>query len=571
MSLTIDLKQKTRSAGAVRTSTIVRSVLSAIVGLLVTSAVHGQSGVVLHEYIPPDVAEDLALGAMTPSGKMPAVLRTPSGLVSAPDKLRSAAEGQTPAYSTLANKSANRFRIDGTTSDPGMLHYHEPFRPSIAPFKRLYVFDAVNEAFELYLRDPTRHAVSLEGSPEAGDDEFFADLTVGGGQLVRIPSVASGMHVLATDLEPNVPFQLLVDTADNWFFQAPSLVGKGRLIMRLSAPRAAMSPEFAATSYAELAPALPEVPTSVRRVAEPLLAHIGVSRAVSPTQAMRTLIGYFRSFVPSQEHIDETSSSTLYQQLTLSQKGVCRHRAYAFVVTALVLGIPARFVHNEAHAWVEAFDGQLWHRVNLGGAASTFHYDGEKPEGPAYRMPKDNYEWPSQAQSGEQASAQPPDDQSEGSSTDSAKSPTGNSTGIASQSKSQPGANKASPSNDPKASLSESAAVPEPTAEPAPASSVAENRGISQLTFKVVGNANVHRGEALTVEGNARSDGGPCGLTRIDLELKRDKERYRLGSTATDDKGHFSMQATVPLRLGVGPYELTAVSGDSAACRASAR
>jgi hypothetical protein len=550
---------------------MLRSVLVAITGLLATSAVRGQSGVVLHEYIPPDIAEDLALGTLTSSGKMPAVLRTPSGLVSAPDKLRNAAEGQTPAYTTLANKSANRFRIDGTTSDPGTLHYHEPFRPSIAPFKRLYTFDAVNEAFELYLRNPTRHAVSLEGSPEVGDDEFFADLTIAGGQAVRIPSVASGMHVLATDLEPNVPFQLLVDTGDNWFFQAPSLVGKGRLIMRLAAPRAAMSPEFAASSYAALAPALPEVPASVRRVAEPILAHIGVSRAVSPTQAMRTMIAYFRAFLPNQEHIDEGSSSALYQQLTLSQKGVCRHRAYAFVVTSLVLGIPARFVHNEAHAWVEVFDGQLWHRVNLGGAASSFHYDGEKPEGPAYRMPKDNYEWPSHAQSGEQASAQLTGDQSEGSATDSAKSSSGNSTGNASQLQTQPGSNKASPSNDPKSSLSESVPAPEPLAEPAPAPSVAENRGISQLTFKVVGNVNVHRGEALTVEGSARSDGSPCGLTRIDLELKRDKERYRLGSTATDDKGHFSMQATVPLRLGVGPYELTAASGDSAACRASTR
>ncbi len=545
-----------------------RAVLATITGLLATSAVQGQSGVVLHEYIPPDVAEDLALGTLTSSGKMPAVMRTPSGLVSAPDKLKSSTDGQTPTYATSAAKSANRFQIDGTTSDPGALHYHEPFRPSIAPFKRLYAFDAVNEAFELYLSNPARHAASLEGSPDVGDDEFFADLTIVGGQAVRIPSVASGMHVLATDLEPSVPFQLLVDTADNWFFQAPGLIGKGRLIMRLAAPRAAMSPEFAANSYAALVAALPEVPASVRRTAEPILAHIGVSRALSPTQAVRILIGYFRAFLPSQEHIQEVSGSVLYQQLTLSRKGVCRHRAYAFVVTALVLGIPARFVHNEAHAWVEVFDGQLWHRVDLGGAASGIHYDGGKPEGPAYRMPKDNYEWPSQAQPGDQLSAKPGLENTESTAADSANGAQGNSTNNAPRPPSQ-AAPRSSPSNDPKSSMS--MPEPEPLAEPAPASSVAENRGISQLTFKVVGSANVHRGEALSIEGSARSDGGPCGLTRIDLELKRDKERYRLGSTATDEKGRFSMQVAVPLRLGVGPYELTAASGDSATCRASAR
>jgi len=337
--------------------------------------------------------------------------------------------------------------------------------------------------------------------------------------------------------------------------------------MRLAAPRAAMSPEFAASSYAALAAALPEVPASVRRTAEPVLAHIGVSRALSPTQAVRVMIGYFRGFLPSQEHIQEVSGSVLYQQLTLSRKGVCRHRAYAFVVTALVLGIPARFVHNEAHAWVEVFDGQLWHRVDLGGAASGIHYDGDKPEGPAYRMPKDNYEWPSQAQPGDQLSAKPGLENSESTAADSGNGSQGNSTSNAPHPPNQATPNKASPVNESTAAMS----VPEPLAEPAPASSVPENRGIPQLTFKVVGSANVHRGEALAIEGTARSDGGPCGLTRIDLELKRDKERYRLGSTATDEKGRFSMQVTVPLRLGVGPYELTAASGDSAACRASAR
>jgi transglutaminase-like putative cysteine protease len=39
--------------------------------------------------------------------------------------------------------------------------------------------------------------------------------------------------------------------------------------------------------------------------------------------------------------------------LARGKRGVCRHRAYAFVIVAQALGIPARFVQNEAHAWVE--------------------------------------------------------------------------------------------------------------------------------------------------------------------------------------------------------------------------
>ena len=535
-----------------------RVALSAL-AMLATSAVYGQSGVVVHEYIPPDVAEDLALGALTPSGKMPAVLRTPSGLVSAPDKLRNSSDGQTPSYSTSSDKSPTRFRIDGTTNDPGTLHYHEPFRPSIAPFKRLYVFDAVNDAFELYLRDPARHSVALEGAPESGDDEFFADLTVSSDKTVRIPSVASKMRILAAELEPAIPFQLLVDTAENWFFHAPSLIGKARLIMRVAAPRAALSPEITTNSFADLAPALAPVPVAVSRAVDPILLHIGVSRAQSPATALRKLVAYFRSFLPSQQGFPGDSGRELYEQLTLTRKGVCRHRAYAFVVTALVLGIPARFVHNEAHAWVEVYDGQLWHRVDLGGAASGLHYDGDKPEGPSYRMPKDSYEWPSQARPGDQLSPRQTGNELE---------PT--ETGSGSTAPASSAATGAAHTNTPSAPEKPASFEPELKATE-PTESVSENRAIPKLAFRVVGNSNVHRGEGLLVEGNAQGDSGPCKLTRVDLELRRNGERYTLGSTATDEQGRFRLQASVPLRLGVGPYELTAASGDSASCRASPR
>jgi len=50
-------------------------------------------------------------------------------------------------------------------------------------------------------------------------------------------------------------------------------------------------------------------------------------------------------------------------------KGLCRHRAYGFVVTARALGIDARFVQNEAHSWVEVRLPDLgFMRIDLGGA-----------------------------------------------------------------------------------------------------------------------------------------------------------------------------------------------------------
>src|SRR5437016_1903843 len=47
-----------------------------------------------------------------------------------------------------------------------------------------------------------------------------------------------------------------------------------------------------------------------------------------------------------------------------------RHRAFAFLVSALAAGIPARYLSNEAHAWAEVWAPQKgWMRVDLGGAA----------------------------------------------------------------------------------------------------------------------------------------------------------------------------------------------------------
>ena len=78
------------------------------------------------------------------------------------------------------------------------------------------------------------------------------------------------------------------------------------------------------------------------------------------------LVAYFRSFVDSDEF--PTDRDDVYLALALSKKGVCRHRAFAFLVTALGLGLPARMITNEAHAWVEVSDGSLWRRIDLGGA-----------------------------------------------------------------------------------------------------------------------------------------------------------------------------------------------------------
>ena len=49
------------------------------------------------------------------------------------------------------------------------------------------------------------------------------------------------------------------------------------------------------------------------------------------------LVAHFRSF---ETGVIPSPSRSTYRDLALSRRGVCRHRAYAFTITALAAGIP---------------------------------------------------------------------------------------------------------------------------------------------------------------------------------------------------------------------------------------
>ncbi len=136
--------------------------------------------------------------------------------------------------------------------------------------------------------------------------------------------------------------------------------------------------------------ALPDVPSNlfanevfpleprVRADALTFARELGLSPGQSYRRTLPTLVEHFRSFSESDE--PPPSTGNIFLDLARGMKGVCRHRAYPFVITAQALGIPARFVQNEAHAWVEVKlpqDGVPgWLRVDLGGAAAALEAHG---------------------------------------------------------------------------------------------------------------------------------------------------------------------------------------------------
>src|SRR5262249_39378907 len=85
---------------------------------------------------------------------------------------------------------------------------------------------------------------------------------------------------------------------------------------------------------------------------------------------LNDLVRYFRAFEPGEIR---QPTGNLYWDLASSQRGVCRHRSFAFMITANALGIPTRFVSNEAHAFAEVWvPVHGWLRIDLGGASNSF-------------------------------------------------------------------------------------------------------------------------------------------------------------------------------------------------------
>ena len=507
-------------------------------------------GPVLHEYLAPDAAEDLRMGATTPDGVMPAAIDTKSGVLPAPSESRSNSGTSQVAYggSSTPDSIDASYRLDRDTSRPDSVRYDDPFIPAVTPFKRLYAYDGLDEGFELVVHDKLLRPIEIGGEPRPDDDQFYGDLFVDivPGVPVRIPSVGPGARVLVARAEPALHFELQHDGADNWFIVGDARK-RVRLVLELAIARRAFGSEFGDASWPELSRSVPALPPAARASALEVLNAIGISQAQRPREAVRSLVNYFRTFAPSDDAPRASSASALYSELALSKKGVCRHRAYAFVVTALALGIPARLVRNEAHAWVEIFDALQWHRVDLGGAASHLDYEQHSSEH-QHQPPADPYQWPPGSEAGESLTAQAP-----GGGSGARPGPVGISSSAApSPQAPRPVRPADAPTPD----------APTPPAEERASGEVALSSDEHEL----------RRGARFHVSGVARTEHDVCSFSRVDVAL-RDKAgaEHWLGALATDQNGKYDGRVALPFDLEVGDYSVVATTPQSANCGGNSR
>lgn len=380
-----------------RTPVLAGVVLVAVVASLAAVALGQQaprSQRVLHEDLPALGAErpNPLVGATGSAGKPgnPAAFTAgdkmlPKPVVSAPGPTPPKGEPVLGAGGFAADRQTS-MTPDTNTGPDATLHYVSVFNPDVLPFKRMSALDTAADNYQLSVRRTARVEVPVGGTTDKTRDRFWGSVLVelAPGREAPLPSVAPDMRILSYEIKPAIRLAFSKDGADNFFVRSDDAAARGtyRLVFLADADAGYFAPslparrrltvgELAAQVPSELRPQLPD---GVRRAAARTLDKLDVDASMELGAAFNKLVMYFRAF--EAKPIPATSGD-IYRDLCDSQAGVCRHRAFAFMVTANALGIPTRFVVNEAHAFCEVwFPERGWQRLDLGGAALRMEVTG---------------------------------------------------------------------------------------------------------------------------------------------------------------------------------------------------
>jgi len=355
------------------------NLVSLLAGLTTPASARAQQ---LHEYLPgvsaDEIREALQHDARDDQTRHESSLN--ANAMSSPSESGDAElDGPYSLESSVA-PGTESLRPDRMTSLEGSLDYDEAFDPSIAPFKRVTAFNSVRLDSDgvtplLAVGDTKRRPVPIEGlrakAPDARPrDRFIGEYSVdfSSSLLQPLPSVSPESRMLSLSTEPAVDVQVERDAADNFYLRARGPIPNTRVRVRwdTDAPRVYFGTDIPTLGLREL-PVLPPLDPSIEQRALTFSAELGITPGSDLRDALEKLTQHFRSFVESSDALHNTGD--VYWDLLHGGKGLCRHRAYGFVVTARALGIDARFVQNEAHSWVEVRLPELGlMRIDLGGA-----------------------------------------------------------------------------------------------------------------------------------------------------------------------------------------------------------
>jgi len=494
--------------------------------------------------------------------------------VYAPDGLRRAdpaaaggagPEGVQDPRATFADHAAP----DRATQREGRLDYHATFDPSVVPFKRNRALNAVGADYTLHLEPGAMRPLEPVGNhPTAGWEVFWGSvlLDLAPGETTPIPSVSPQSRILSYEATPPVPIAFLRDEAGNFYVRSQG-GGRVRLVFVMDAPRSYFGAAIPDGVFLRDLPrsAVRRVSPRVRRAARAVARAVGVDTRRPYREVLGKLVRYFRSFEPGDP---PSPTGDIYRDLALGRRGICRHRVFGFVVTALGLGIPARYVFNEAHVFAEVYvpgvqggpGGGGWMRVDLGGGAERLVIHDAETKVRHQDAGRDPFAGTTGA-----SGAAPGPDHAAGAQVVEGLPPT----------------RRAGPTTSPTGASQEgttprSAATP--TASSAGSTPSEERTGAASMpppaplrldnplarptrTTLVVGRRVLFRGEALEASGVVTTQAGvPVrdGLVQLVARDPSGGQARLLGAARTAVDGTYRLTVTVPKELPPGSWDITA-------------
>jgi hypothetical protein len=485
-------------------------------------------------------------------------------------------------------RDAIRSDRDTGPEGPGKRFYHVVFNPDPFPYKRMTALDTVritpcpdgrpdcdDEVLEVL--DRTKYALPVLGAAQksADRDAFWGSIVIDlePGRWVPIPSVAPESRILEYTAAPDVPMEFAHDGGDNLFVRSTA-GGRHRLTWLSDAPQRYFAGELPqGVRMSEMPRSLLRtavLPDRLRARVLKVLAHIGMklpSKSATVESVLFPLVNYFRAFEVG-DMPPPTGSS--YYDLAMAQKGCCRHRSFAFAITAMAVGLPVRYVENEVHVFVEVYVPRMgWRRVNLGGAPIDEEIVGG--DGKSVYKEKGGDPFPQPAPFVSSAGAAPKGlaEMSKSSSGDGGKEPGGKGNGNGSSgngsSGNGAGARSAGP---PTVDLN---AVEGADAQAEAARKPSARRAKTHLTIALAEGSSF-RGETVEVSGVAAVDGADPGGLPIEIYLDHGGSAVKVGEALTDGNGRYRASIEVPKDLPLGDHKVIArCKGDDKRAPSSTR
>lgn len=549
-----------------------------------TVVAYAQADEVLHEFFILTPSEDSPLGAPgdaePPPEELTSAVRSPDlppplSIQNRGDEMEVGADGvpRGPSGQGLPDHNGpfdteDLARPDRKTTLDQELSYYTVFNPSIVPWKRVSSRDDVHSDYSLGVRDTRLEILEVKDRPiRAGQQRFWGSVLVElrRGARLPLPSVAPRAEILRYQTEPGTYLTFQRDRADNYYVSA-DYDGTVRINYLMEAPESYFGDELdPEVRIGDLERRMrPSVPPNVAAAAQQVAVTIGVDRAAPFKRQLESLVAWFRSF-EAQDFPDDQRSEDIYVDLALTKLGVCRHRAFAFTVTAQGLGILSRYVHNEAHAFVEVYVPKRgWLRIDLGGAAADFNLRNTAdkvlhvpPEADALPKPEGFDTSYSHRLGTGQGDADIDGDgvgeHIEGTPAETAGPP-------------RPG-----PADSPQGDAVPPGEAGDPGAEPpeltfpgqAPvAAPGAETPMLRPTSLRVMtAPVSVFRSDVFEVRGRLTQEGQPVPNERVQAYLVPKGEYapdtfLRVGAGTTDSRGMVDIEVTVPPTVALGPWSL---------------